>query len=90
MAIDTTRIILGSIGQYKAFIDDHTTPGTGANQIKTGAGYVIAAIGCLAGTPDKTCICTPNTSDHSTAALGSYCLEAESDLTAHVLVITAG
>jgi len=41
-------------------------------------------------TPNKTVVITPNTSDHSTEALGSYALEAEADKPVYTLEFLSG
>lgn len=96
MAISTTRQYIGTLGNYRVFIDTHTSPGAQtANDITTGSAYVLCAFGKPGGDPDPDASlfavrCTENTSDHSTEALGHYCLECEEDLTCKVLVIAAG
>lgn len=96
VSISTTRQYIGPLGNYRVFIDTHTTPGTQtANDIDTYAGYVLLAIGKPGGDvdPDESLFavrCTENTSDHTTEALGHYCLECEANVTCKVLVIAAG
>ena len=90
MAIATTNVFESVFGNVRVLIQKHTTPGTGANQIKTGADYVFAVSGNVAVTADKALVLTPNTSDHSAAALGSYTLEAESDDTCYTVAYISG
>ena len=90
MAIDTTIIGQGTVGPYRFILQKHTTPGTGANEIDTGAGYVIFVTGSPSGTPDKVLCLTPNTSDHSTEALGSFALECEADITCYTIALVSG
>ena len=84
----TTRIPLGGIGKYNAFIDVVASPGTDGVEIETDSTYVVAAIAGCSTTANKAVICTPRTSDHTTAALGSYCLEPEADVTCYVFLVT--
>jgi len=90
MAIDSSIIRQTVLGDMRVVIRSHATPGTGANEITTGADYVIGVFGQASGTADKALVLTPNTSDHSTEALGSYTLEAEADKTAYTLEFLSG
>ncbi len=90
MAIGTTQVQETVFGNIRVLIQKHTTPGTGANQVKTGADYVFAVIGNCGTTADKALVLTPNTSDHSTAALGSYTLEAEANVTCYTIAFLSG
>jgi len=90
MAIATTNVSETVFGNIRVLIQKHATPGTGANQIATGADYVFAVAGNCGTTADKALVLTPNTSDHSTTALGSYTLEAEADVTCYTVAFISG
>ena len=90
MAIDSSIIRQTVLGDMRVVIRKHETPGTGANEITTGADYVIAVFSQESETADKVCIATPNTTDHSTEGLGSYTLEAEADDTCYTLEFLSG
>ena len=90
MAISSTVVRATVLGDMRVVIRSHATPGTGANEITTGASYVIACFSQATVTPDKTCVITINTTDHSTEALGSYALEAEADKTVQTLEFLSG
>lgn len=90
MAIATTNVTETVFGNLRVLVQKHTTPGTGANEIATGANYVLAVVGNCSTTADKTLVLTPNTSDHSTAALGSFTLEAEADVTCYTIALVSG
>jgi len=90
MAIDSTIIRKTVLGDMRVILRSHATPGTGANEIDTGADYVIAVIGAIGTTADKVIVITPNTTDHSTEALGSYALEAEANVTCFTLEFLSG
>ena len=90
MAIATTVLGKGTVGPYRFIVFNHATPGTGANDVDTGADYVIAAFGQAGTTANKTITVTINTSDHSTSAPGHYTLETEADVTCQVFAIVSG
>jgi hypothetical protein len=90
MAIATTLLKATTFGNHKILIHTHATPGTGANEIVTGATHVLAVVGAQGGTADGVLCLTPNTSDHSTAAEGSFTLEAEDDATCWTVAIVSG
>ena len=90
MAIATTNVFESVFGNVRVLVQKHATPGTGANEVATGADYVFAVTGNCGTTPDKALVLTPNTSDHSIAALGSYTLEAEADVTCYTVAYISG
>jgi len=91
MAIDSSVVFQTVLGNHRVVVRKHLTPGAGtANNINTGAAYVVAVFATSTGTGEDVVACTPNTSDHSTEALGHYTLECEADVTCYTLEFLSG
>ena len=90
MAISSTIVRKTVLGDMRVIIRKHTTPSADVKEIDTGADIVLMVLGEATVTPNKTVVITPNTSDHSTEALGSYALEAEADKPVYTLEFLSG
>ncbi len=90
MPITTTLEKQSVFGNLRVLIHKHTTPGTNANEIVTGADSVLAVFGNCGGAHDITLVLTPNTSDDSTEALGSFSLHSEGDETCWTVAFVSG
>jgi len=90
MAIDTTLLNATVMGNHRVLIHMHETPSADVQEIVTGAQHVLAVIGAQGGTADGVLVLTPNTSDHTTAAEGSFALEAEDDDTCWTIAFVSG
>lgn len=77
-----------SAADKRFVIQNIASPGTGAVDVTTGLDYVDIAIPVAGTTPDKACVATPNTTDHTTASNGHVAVEAEANVT--VLLLSIG
>ena len=88
MAIATTTIWAGAVGDTYWVVQQHATPGTDSNDVASGMPHIFGVWGIVGTTADQTLVLTPNASaDAGTASDGHYALHSEYDSTCVTLAI---